>query len=394
MSTEQFDPMISMVSACSSVKTSDVLLSNVLTDIRNGRWRGQINGVREAYRRSGKATANQLKKQLPAVTFSGRFSRRSGNDLISHSGLLCMDLDDIGPGLPDLRQRIESDPVTYATFISPTATGLKVLYRTDQPQFHDAAFRSVSAYLMTRHHTEADPSGRDIARLCFVSHDPELYWNPAARPCKCDTDTQCTYDTQVMDECLCVCISVSHPDVMAVLEQAQPSGPGQRHRCVFNLARGLKFNANCSHLSVSDLKKIVRQWHSMALPRITTKEFSETWADFVNAWSYVHTGLDVGHPVATAWHKVQSEPLPEVCAAYDSQSVRELLALCYYLKGENGVFFLSMHGAGTLTEKHPFQIRRYLKMFEADGLFTTIRKGTRKDATTYKWRSEDFQEEL
>jgi hypothetical protein len=386
MSAQSFDPVISMVTSCISVETSDVPLHRVLTDIRKGRWREQIADVRGAYRGSGKATANQLKKQLPGVTFSGRFGRRNGNDLISHSGMLCLDLDGIGPGLLDLRKRIESDSWTYASFISPTATGLKVLYRiADDPQLHGAAFSSVSRYVMTRHHAECDPSGRDLARLCFVSHDPNLYWNPDAQIYKCDTDTQDMHDTQVMDGGLCVCVSVSHPDVMAVLEQTQPSGSGQRHRCVFKLARGLKFNAKCAHLPMSELRKIVHQWHSMALPYITTKEFSETWADFANAWSYVHTALDAGTPVTKAWQKVLSEPLPTVCAGYDSQSVRELLALCYHLKGDNGDFFLSMPCAGALIEKHPFQIRRYLKMFQADGLLTIIRKGTRKDATTYKW---------
>lgn len=386
MNAGPFNPVISMVANCTSVETSDVGLHCVLMDIRDGRWREEIAGVREAYRCSGKATANQLKKELPGVTFSGRFSRRSGNDLISHSGILCMDLDGIGSGLLDLRKRIESDSLTYASFISPTDTGLKVLYRiADEPQLHGAAFSSVSTYLMARHHAACDPSGRDIARLCFVSHDPDMYWNPAARVYKCDTDTQDMHDTQVMDGGLCVCVSVSHPAVIAILERTQPSGTGERHRCVFKLARGLKFNANCAHLPMSDLKQIVRQWHSMALSRITTKEFSETWADFTNAWSYVHTGLDEGDPVTTAWQKVLSEPLPEVCVEYDSKSVRELLALCYHLKGGNGDFFLSMPCAGALMGKHPFQIRRYLKMFEADGLLSIIRKGTRKDATTYRW---------
>ena len=119
-----------------------------------------------------------------------------------------------------------------------------------------------------------------------------------------------------------------------------------------------------------------------------TKDFSESWADFVHAWERARTGL-TNNPLSSAWERVESEPLPAICNQYDVDHIRRLLALCHYLKRDDGTFYLSMPQAGGLLGIHGQQVKRYLRMFMADELLSIVKPGNRQQATTYKWRTTD-----
>lgn len=393
------DAVVSMVAHCRSAETADTPLMRVLSGIQKGEWRECVEAVRRAGKQYGKAGADRCKKKLPGVLFSGRFSRRDADHLLEHSGLLCADLDHLNE-LKTARRGIESDPCTFACFVSPSGTGLKVLYRIPpKAETHEAAFMAVTTHLRDRHGVEADPKCKDVSRLCFVSDDPELYLNTHSREIKCDIDHTDHLDhisnlarqlphepdpEQQQSEKKPIW-SISHPEkVQAVIEQTRPRQPGERHRCVFNLARGLKHDAGLHDAPMPELKKIVRRWFTIALPNIATKDFSETWSDFVHAWDRVRTPLADG-PISKAWHLVETEPLPGVCRDYDGERARKLLALCWHLRRGDRTFYLSMPVAGQMMKVHPYQVRRYIRMFIADGLLIVVKAGTRQTATTYRW---------
>jgi hypothetical protein len=64
-----------------------------------------------------------------------------------------------------------------------------------------------------------------------------------------------------------------------------PSGPRQRNRLIFELARRLKdVKPDATHV---ELRPVLREWHRQALQHIRTKEFSESWTDFAGAWERV-----------------------------------------------------------------------------------------------------------
>ena len=67
---------VSMAPHAASKKVADVKVGKVLEAIRSGQYADQIEEVRTAYREGGKNAAGPLKKQLPAVLFSGRFKQR------------------------------------------------------------------------------------------------------------------------------------------------------------------------------------------------------------------------------------------------------------------------------------------------------------------------------
>ncbi|MGD9874512.1 MAG: BT4734/BF3469 family protein [Kiritimatiellia bacterium] len=400
---------VSMVANCQRTKTSDVSFMAVLNDIQAGRWREKVEAVREAQLQHGKPAADALKKKLPAVLFSGKFSRRDNAHLLEHSGFICADLDDLNSALSRIRQRVESDPHTFACFLSPRGNGLKVLYRVPaSTDNHKAAWNRVAAYIRENYSVETDPTCKEVARLCFVSFDPHLYLKHEAENIKCDTEDTAHTDNSAYPANSChvgekgvapsaprppttekgAILAVSHSEkVQQIILQTQPSFGGQRNKKVLNLARGLKLDAGLSDAPKSELKKIVREWFRLALPHIKTKDFTETWADFVYAWDRVRTPLSEG-AIISAWHRVESEPLPEVCEAYaDNERASRLLALCWHLKRQDGTFYLSMPQAAKLLKMHPHQVLRFLKMFRADGLFSIIEKGQleKRKATLYRW---------
>ena len=117
---------------------------------------------------------NEIKKKLPCITWSGTFSKRQASALIRYSGIICLDIDD---AIPDLK----NDPYVWASFISPSGNGLKVLIKTNgTSDDHLNNFLAIQEYFKDTHGIELDQSGKDLARACFASHDPELYINENA----------------------------------------------------------------------------------------------------------------------------------------------------------------------------------------------------------------------
>ncbi len=112
-------------------------------------------------------------------TFSGTFTTRNDKALIKHSGLLCLDFDHL-QNLNDLRSRLLADEYldTQLLFVSPSGNGLKWIISIDTTQTtHADYFISVSNYLKATYNVEADKSGKDISRACFLPHDPQAYIN-------------------------------------------------------------------------------------------------------------------------------------------------------------------------------------------------------------------------
>jgi primase-polymerase (primpol)-like protein len=80
-------------------------------------------------------------------------------------------------------------------------------------------------------------------------------------------------------------------DIDTIIRRTLPLKLGQRNECIFNLARGLKFNGGLIGSPMKNLKPLVRQWHTLALPVIGTKPFDDSWADFLRAWQKANIPL-------------------------------------------------------------------------------------------------------
>src|SRR5262249_25240455 len=112
------------------------------------RWVRQINDLRKSG--ADKARFNRLKQQLPAFTWSGTFSKRNNESLIEYSGLLCIDLDDLGDFWGYARDLIrDNSPYWRYLFRSPSSHGLKAVFAVDpDPGAHKESFDFLSSHLV------------------------------------------------------------------------------------------------------------------------------------------------------------------------------------------------------------------------------------------------------
>ena len=62
----------------------------VLNRIKDGASKDIVSRIRKE---KDKASRNEIKKELPAVCFSGQFNKRSDAAIQEHSGFICLDFD-------------------------------------------------------------------------------------------------------------------------------------------------------------------------------------------------------------------------------------------------------------------------------------------------------------
>ena len=76
-----------------------------------------------------KEDRNELKKELPAVCFSGTFSKRADSSINEHSGFICLDFDGYKKikELLSEKETLSKSIYVYSVFISPSGNGLKVI---------------------------------------------------------------------------------------------------------------------------------------------------------------------------------------------------------------------------------------------------------------------------
>jgi hypothetical protein len=133
-----------------------------------------------------KKKRNELKQKLPYLVAAGTFrgNTRKKETWESDSGLVTLDIDDI----PTERAKeiIESEarrPETVAAFLSPSGCA-KLIYKTTPKYFTQEDYlerwTAIKDRIETEHKVKVDPSGKDSSRACFVSYDPDAYFNPNA----------------------------------------------------------------------------------------------------------------------------------------------------------------------------------------------------------------------
>jgi hypothetical protein len=190
--------------------------------------------------------------------------------------------------------------------------------------------------------------------------------------------------TDAIDEC----------SIESAIARALPTGPGQRHRQVFKLARALKAIPALVDADPRDLKPLVRQWHKAALPFITTSAFEETWIDFLKAWPNVRFPLGSDSMAELLAKVLQMDP-PEVARQYEQAELRLLVSLCRELQraaGE-GPFYLACRTAGRWLDVDHSTANRWLFLLVRDGVLAEVSKGgpQTKKASRYRFLVDDGQ---
>jgi DNA-binding transcriptional MerR regulator len=149
-------------------------VAKVLGRIKDGASKDLVTRIRKE---NDKASRNEMKKELPAVCFSGVFNKRNDSAIQKHSGLICLDFDGYATtkDMKAERKRIEKDRHAYSVFTSPSGNGLKVLIKIPQdPDNHTSYFNALEKHFNSEHF---DKTCKNVSRVCYESYDPLLYLN-------------------------------------------------------------------------------------------------------------------------------------------------------------------------------------------------------------------------
>lgn len=146
----------------------------ILERIKNGSSKDLVKRIRTE---KDKTERNELKKKLPAICFSGVFTKRSDNSITSHSGLICLDFDgyEKQKNMLEAKEALTKNKYVYSVFISPSGNGLKVIVKIPQDiDNHVNYFNSLENHFNSPHF---DKAVKNISRVCYESYDPLIYIN-------------------------------------------------------------------------------------------------------------------------------------------------------------------------------------------------------------------------
>ena len=133
-----------------------------------------------------------MQKRLLPYFVCGIFNpphRNTQNFAYTESFLIDIDhITDKGLDVREIRHRIEADSRVMMCFVSPSEDGLKVMFRLKE-RCYDAGLYSIFYKIFVQQFSVQmnieqviDKQTSDVARACFISIDPNAYYNPQAEP--------------------------------------------------------------------------------------------------------------------------------------------------------------------------------------------------------------------
>ena len=149
-------------------------IESILIRIKDGSSKSLIKQIRSE---KDKSVRQELKKNLPAICFSGTFNKRSDNSIKEHSGFICLDFDGYKTkkDMMSEKERLSKDRHVFSVFISPSGNGLKAIIKIPKdPDNHKNYFLSLEKHFNSKYF---DKTSKNISRVCYESYDPLIYVN-------------------------------------------------------------------------------------------------------------------------------------------------------------------------------------------------------------------------
>jgi hypothetical protein len=167
-----------------------ITIESALERIKLGKSKKQCEEIRQAI---DKERANELKKNLPSVCFSGKFgNNRKDEELIEHSGYIVLDFDNV-ENCKDKRLELSKQPFVKASWISPSGNGVKALVKIADTTKHKEHFQSLQELF-----PEIDKSGVNVSRVCYESFDSEIIINENVKPFKTTKKVEVVKEAQAL----------------------------------------------------------------------------------------------------------------------------------------------------------------------------------------------------
>jgi hypothetical protein len=171
---------------------------------------------------------------------------------------------------------------------------------------------------------------------------------------------------------------VSDDLIERAIKETLPKENGARNRKIFEFARAIKTLPQFTEADPKKFREIVEAWHKRALPNIRTKEFEETWIDFLKAWPRIKY-LKGQEPIMNVFEKAKKRKPPQIAIKLypDNGKLKVLASLCRELQAEakENPFYLSVRTAGRLLDVSPMHASRWLFLMVSDGILRIVEKG-------------------
>ena len=147
-------------------------IDDVLLQIKNCNIQKQIDEIRAE---KDEAIKKELKKMLPCILFSGKFTERKDKAQTEHSGFVVLDWDKL-ENLAEKKKEVSEYPFIYSVFISPSGDGLKGVVRIPKEiNNHRGYYRGLMKLFI-----DLDPTSINESRICYASCDKDIYINKNA----------------------------------------------------------------------------------------------------------------------------------------------------------------------------------------------------------------------
>jgi hypothetical protein len=229
----------------------DKVLLSIVNDIKEGKYKADIERIRSLIASGNIENADQLKRQLPAFTPSATFKGgRKPEFLENYSGILHLDFDKLSPDqLTSAFQSICNSPFTRACFLSPGGKGYKVFVEVSSTaNDHNHAYKMVQEHYESLVGIACDPKCKDITRLCFVSDDPNCFVNTESHIFECNP-IQEESTAEISDPQHSVDFQTVFEDCIRFTEQKSQYSQGNRNNFIYLLASNCNRNGLPEHIA-------------------------------------------------------------------------------------------------------------------------------------------------
>lgn len=145
--------------------------------IKGDIWKDKITTLRK-----NPEEKNRIKtKELDYIIPSGSFTKREKGGLINFSNIICWDLDNV-LNINEIKEKLSQDEHVILVHTSPSGNGLKLFAQFEglTVDNYETNWNFGKDYFIKKcqiPEENFDEQTKDISRACFVSWDPELYFN-------------------------------------------------------------------------------------------------------------------------------------------------------------------------------------------------------------------------
>ena len=160
----------------SVIPFTNIEFDDYLEKIKDGEFQDEVLKYR---------TGKIEKLRLRGVTASGVFSYRSTKNLLSHSGFICIDVDQkdqLNLDFNQLKEELKKDAYVYSFHTSVGGFGLAIYIKIVSEKHFESAV-SLEKYFLDNYKVIVDKSCKNVDRYRFVSYDPDTYINKKAKVC-------------------------------------------------------------------------------------------------------------------------------------------------------------------------------------------------------------------